>query len=91
MAWWAIRKASQEDIDTLNTKALEFADRHNIWIYDETNAVSELETHLNETKGVPGVDTKAYERRLWRAIIHRLFDDPHAEGIAHGTIGYYVK
>jgi len=87
MAWAPIRKATDEDRETLRRKAAEFCARHGIEDHwdDPVDCVEFLVCEPWHYKH----DT-ARLRKLWRRIVARALGSG-AEGIGYGSVGYSVK
>jgi len=89
MPWALLRRATDEDIERLDTTAARFITRHGIRRYDDSDPVTTVEWAVADHD-----DNKNWERKLrplWRACVRRALRDRRAEGIAYDHIGYYVR
>lgn len=91
--WSVIRKATQEDKDKLEKRAIKFAKRHDIEIPDRAvRTVNVVELYIDdEIDFDPGTHYGQYLNSLWLAVVRRALGSNLAEGIAWDTVGFTVE
>jgi len=98
MAWSTIRRATDDDIDTLNERAQTFAERHGIELphHDPDGAGNlpdyyGLDTALSTGYGMGRMadspEYMSYLARLWKRIVNRALGTRGCDGIAYGYVG----
>lgn len=91
MAWSTIRKATDEDIERLNTAGTRFVEKHGrTWdkgflVSEEPRSVAQDLADDNDHPDHP------YLRKLWRAAVRRALRCRYADGIAYGYVGSHVE
>lgn len=92
MAWSTIRKATDTDIDRLQSAAVRFCRRHEIPFQNPQQATSEIDCLLSlGPECGHEIEYKAKRLRpLWRRIVRRTLGNG-ADGIAYGYVGFSVE
>ena len=84
--WTPIRKATPDDIERVNERAIAFMARHGMSI-NPMPALTNLGSEIYAIKESDPSRAK-YLERLWHRIVERATNEPGATGIAYGHIGY---
>jgi hypothetical protein len=99
MAFRTIRKATDEDYERLNKAARRFSDRHpelrvqKFGVDSWSNAVDTaigIETMIHSDPNDWDYVGAKYLEMLWKRIVRRATNEPNADGIAYGYIGYHT-
>jgi hypothetical protein len=89
MAWIAVRKLRDDDVERIHKSAQKFAERHQIEIKDHQTAWSAVEEYVQAQEWC--FYDGGYMRRLWEKCFSRAVGIKKATGVAWSAIGYYVK
>jgi len=88
MAWNCIRNAQDGEQETLNLKAIKFAEKHKIKGGVESDG--ELTSFLSDIEeGLMEKSIKKHLLNLWNKTVERTLKCPGATGIAYGKVGYH--
>lgn len=94
MAWNVIRRATVADTEALRAAAVSFASKHDIDIYEDQGTLEAVEAALwMPMDGEPKSrrEEQARLRAAWLRMVRRALNDPRAEGIGWGTVGYSIE
>ncbi|GAH18322.1 unnamed protein product [marine sediment metagenome] len=90
MSWSTIREADTEDYENLEKQAVLFAKRNGLDLssYDGITKYPATNTIEFECDDKIHNENYYYLRQKWHAVVRRLFEHKHAEGIKCNYIGY---
>lgn len=94
--WGTIRKCTAQDYVALEKMAKRFANRHDfIQEILANNGITIKNGHLiswfREVETYIKLKDDPHLLRLWKAGIRRALGESDADGIAYGSVGYYVN
>ncbi len=90
MAWNIIRQATQTEQRDIEIASWEFLHKHSGELFSKLNSDSSaLSQELVSPSDIPQ-DVYTTLRGEWHEIARSVFDDPRAEGVINGNVGFFT-
>lgn len=102
MAWGTLRLATDEDYEKLDKAARRFADRHGLeyptekedrklggW-FQHIDGLIDMAVDMHKDPNDYEHEDVTYIAMLWKRVVRRALDEPSADGISWGYVGYFA-